>query len=101
MPTYERTLHALADPTRRRLFEHLATEPLAVGELAGRVDVSQPAVSQHLKVLRGAGLVSVEAVGTRRIYRASPEGLASLRSWVEELWGTTLTAFARYVEEDR
>ena len=100
METYKDALTALADPTRRRIFEHLVAEPLPVGELAGRVAVSQPAVSQHLKVLREAGLVRGEAVGTRRIYRATPEGLASLRSWIEELWSTTLSAFARYVEEE-
>lgn len=94
-------LQALADPTRRRLFEHISRRPRSVGELVEQVHVSQPAVSQHLRVLREAGLATAEAEGTRRIYHASPEGLESLRSWVEEQWSSALSAFAHYMEEKR
>lgn len=87
-------LAVLADPTRRRLFERLRRRPLAVGELARGMGVSQPAVSQHLKVLREARLVTVRPDGARRLYRADPRGLADLRRWVESFWDDALGAFA-------
>jgi DNA-binding transcriptional ArsR family regulator len=86
-------LHALADPTRRRIFEALRNGPVSVGALADRVPVSRPAVSQHLKVLREAGLVREEREGTRRNYRADPEGLRDLRRWLDGMWGDVLGAF--------
>jgi len=92
---YGSTLAALADPTRRRLFDRLRRRPHTVGELARMVRVSQPAVSQHLKVLRGARLVSVRPEGVRRYYQATPEGLAELRAWVDAMWDDVLTAYAR------
>ena len=92
---YGSTLAALADPTRRRLFERLRRRPHTVGELARMARVSQPAVSQHLKVLRGARLVSVRPEGVRRYYQATPEGLAELRAWVDAMWDDVLTAYAR------
>lgn len=92
---YGSTLAALADPTRRRLFDRLRRRPHTVGELARMARVSQPAVSQHLKVLRGARLVSVRPEGVRRYYQATPEGLAELRAWVDAMWDDVLTAYAR------
>jgi DNA-binding transcriptional ArsR family regulator len=89
---------ALADPTRRALFERLARRPRAVGEIAAGLPVSRPAVSQHLRVLREAGLVAVEAQGTRRIYRADPRALAALRHWLDGFWDGRLAAFARLAE---
>ncbi len=86
-------LAALADPTRRELFERLADHPQAVGELAGQVAVSRPAVSQHLKVLKDAGLVTDQADGSRRIYRLDPSGIGDLREYLDRFWGTALAAF--------
>ena len=91
-------ISALADPTRRTVFEAVARRPRAVGELAAELPVSRPAVSQHLKVLRDAGLVTVRAEGTRRFYAADPEGLRALRSWLDGFWSSALSAFAAHVE---
>jgi DNA-binding transcriptional ArsR family regulator len=90
---------ALADPTRRAVFERLARRPRAVGEIAAGLPVSRPAVSQHLRVLRESGLVNVEAEGTRRIYRANPRALTALRKWLDGFWDGRLAAFARLAEE--
>ena len=92
--TYATTLTALADPTRRALYERVRRRPQAVGELARALDVSQPAVSQHLKVLRSARLVRVRHEGTRRIYSADAEGLAELRRYVDQMWDDVLAAYA-------
>ena len=97
---YETAFVALADPTRRRVFEMLAVAPCSVGRLADNLPVSRPAVSQHLKVLSDAGLVTVRANGTRRIYSASPERLADLRNWLDQLWDTALTAYAEAAEKE-
>lgn len=91
-------LGALGDPTRRAIFELLTARPSAVGELAERLPVSRPAVSQHLKVLKEAGLVVDEAVGTRRLYRVNPAGVAALRDYLDRMWGDALAAFARATE---
>jgi len=91
---YEDALAALADPTRRGLFERLRRRPHTVGELARLARVTQPAISQHLRVLRRARLVTHEAQGTRRHYRASREGLDELRSYLETLWDDVLAAYA-------
>ena len=91
---YEATLTALADPTRRLLYERLRRGPRTVGELALEAQVSQPAVSQHLKVLREARLVDSRAQGTRRFYLARREGLADLRRYLESLWDDVLAAYA-------
>jgi DNA-binding transcriptional ArsR family regulator len=80
---YQAVLSALADPTRRRLFERLRRRPHTVGELARAQAISQPAISQHLKVLRDARLVTVRPEGTRRYYQATPAGLRELRAWLE------------------
>jgi DNA-binding transcriptional ArsR family regulator len=92
--TYDRTLVALADPTRRSLYERLRRGEHAVGDLAKVLRVSQPAVSQHLRVLRRARLVRERREGTRHYYRARPDGLAELRKYVESLWDDVLKAYA-------
>ncbi len=96
---YEMTLAALADPTRRRVFERLRSGPLPVGAIAGDLPVSRPAVSQHLKVLKSAGLVTDEADGARRVYRIDPRGLGALRAWLDQFWDGALAAYA--AEADR
>lgn len=89
---------ALSDPTRREVFERLADGPRAVGELAQGLPVSRPAVSQHLKVLKEAGLVTDRAEGTRRVYQIDPQGLGQLRGWFDRFWGMALSAFAEEAE---
>jgi len=91
----------LGDPTRRTIFETLAAGPLSVGELAERLPVSRPAVSQHLRALKEAGLVRDRAVGTRRIYHVDPTGVAALRAYLDQIWGEALAAFKDAVESDR
>jgi DNA-binding transcriptional ArsR family regulator len=86
-------LTALADPTRRAIFELVAVRPVAVGELARELPVSRPAVSQHLKVLKDAGLVRDHADGTRRIYALDRDGLAAVRDYFERFWTTSLASF--------
>jgi DNA-binding transcriptional ArsR family regulator len=90
---------ALGDPTRKAIFELLVDRPRAVGELAGELPVSRPAVSQHLRVLKDAGLVADAPVGTRRIYRVNPDGLAALRADLERFWGKALAAYEAAVEQ--
>ncbi|MEZ6030198.1 MAG: metalloregulator ArsR/SmtB family transcription factor [Hyphomonadaceae bacterium] len=96
--TYGNALAALADPTRRKVFERLARGPSAVGELAHGLPVSRPAVSQHLKVLKDAGLVSETQDGTRRIYRIDPHGLGELRRWMDQFWDQALDNFKAEAE---
>lgn len=91
---YARCLTALADPTRRELYERLRTADRSVGELAAFARISQPAASQHLRVLRSARLVASRREGTRRLYRVTPDGLADLRRYMEWLWDDALEAFA-------
>src|SRR3954447_812239 len=93
MANHSTVLAALADPTRREIFERLALRPLAVGELARGLPVSRPAVSQHLKALEGAGLVTDRAEGTRRVYAVDPEGLVAIRNYFEQFWQLSLAAF--------
>ena len=90
---------ALGDPTRRAIFKRLAERPQAVGELARGLPVSRPAVSQHLKVLKGARLVTDRPVGTRRIYRLDPDGLAALRAQLEAFWTQALATYKQVVEQ--
>jgi DNA-binding transcriptional ArsR family regulator len=90
---------ALGDPTRKAIFERLVDRPSAVVELATQLPVSRPAVSQHLRVLRDAGLVIAEPAGTRRIYRVDPDGLAALRADLERFWGKTLLAYKTATEQ--
>jgi len=94
-------LTALADPSRRAVFEALRGGPSAVGELATALPISRPAVSQHLKVLKDAGLVSDRAAGTRRLYRIRPEGIASLRAYLDQMWDDALAAFAAAAEHEQ
>ena len=91
-------LGALGDPTRRSIFERLAQQPAAVGELADRLPVSRPAVSQHLKVLKAAGLVTESTEGTRHIYRIDPRGIGAMRDWLDQYLGDALEAFKAYAE---
>ena len=91
---------ALADPTRREVFERLAQRPQAVGELAERLPVSRPAVSQHLKVLKEAGLVTDRPDGARRVYQIDPKGLGQIRAWLDQFWDEALEAFRAEVESD-
>jgi DNA-binding transcriptional ArsR family regulator len=90
---------ALGDPTRRAILERLVDRPQAVGELASELPVSRPAVSQHLKVLKEAGLVIDHASGNRRIYRVLPDGLAALRADLDRFWGRALAAYRMAVEQ--
>jgi DNA-binding transcriptional ArsR family regulator len=93
-------LAALADPTRRKLIERLKAGPRAVGDLARGVPVSRPAVSQHLAVLKAAGLVRDVADGTRRVYEIDPKGLGAIRAWLDDMWGDALGRFGAELEED-
>jgi DNA-binding transcriptional ArsR family regulator len=90
---------ALGDPTRREIFERIAARPQSVTELAGALPVSRPAVSQHLKVLREAGLVSDRPAGSRRIYQMDPQGIQALRAYLEHFWNQALAAFKATVEQ--
>ena len=100
MPTYHPSaLLALGDPTRLAILERLADRPLAVVDLTRDLPVSRPAVSQHLRVLKDAGLVVDQAVGNRRIYRADPEGLAALRDQLDRFWGKAMAAYKSAAEE--
>jgi DNA-binding transcriptional ArsR family regulator len=98
---YGSALAALADPTRRAVFERLRAGPLAVNALAAGLPVSRPAVSQHLKVLKEAGLVVERSEGVRRIYSVRREGLKELRDWLDSFWDDALEAFRREVEKPR
>jgi len=91
---------ALGDRTRRAIFKRLASGPLAVGELAKGLPVSRPAVSQHLKVLKCAGLVADRAVGTRRVYHVDPMGIAALRAELDVFWGAALDAFKLIADQE-
>jgi DNA-binding transcriptional ArsR family regulator len=96
---YANALTALADPTRRRVFERLRSGPASVGDLAADLPVSRPAVSQHLKALKIAGLVSDKPDGARRVYYIDPDGLGELRRWLDEFWDDALEAFKKEVEK--
>jgi len=90
---------ALGDPTRRTIFARLAVAPSAVGELAGTMPITRPAVSQHLKILKSAGLVLDERAGSRRIYRVNQDGLNQMRAELDSFWTDTLTAYKNLVEQ--
>jgi DNA-binding transcriptional ArsR family regulator len=96
---YGTALAVLADPTRRKVFERLRTGPRAVNALAAGLPVSRPAVSQHLRVLKEAGLVEERSEGVRRIYSVRREGLAELRDWLDSFWGDALEAFRLEAEK--
>ena len=95
MSTYQNEFSALADPTRRAIFERLARGPRAVGELASEFPVSRPAVSQHLRVLKDAGLVADRSEGNRRLYRVDPHGVEAMRAYLDSFWSDALAAFER------
>ena len=95
--TYVTALQCLSDPTRREVFERLRTGPKSVGALARGLPVSRPAVSQHLKALKSAGLVAQRAEGTRRVYYIDPEGLGELRRWLDRFWTDALASFKNEV----
>ena len=90
---------ALGDPTRQAIFERLVERPRPVGELAGELPVTRPAVSQHLKVLKDAGLVVDRKVGTRRLYQVDPQALADLRAYFDQFWDQSLAAFRAAAEQ--
>jgi DNA-binding transcriptional ArsR family regulator len=96
--TYQNGFSALADPTRRAIFERLARGPSAVGELAKDFPVSRPAVSQHLKVLKDAGLVTDRRDGSRRLYTVDPNGVDAMRAYFDSFWSDALAAFQRAAE---
>jgi DNA-binding transcriptional ArsR family regulator len=96
---YGNALQCLSDPTRREVFERLRSGPKSVGELARGLPVSRPAVSQHLKALKEAGLVNDEPDGARRVYHIDPQGLGELRRWLDQFWDGALEAFEREVEK--
>jgi DNA-binding transcriptional ArsR family regulator len=91
---------ALADPTRRAIFERVAARPSAVGELAHGMPISRPAVSQHLRVLKDARLVSETPDGTRRIYRLDPRGIGAMRDWLDAHWASALDAFKNFADQN-
>src|SRR5687767_1390603 len=92
---------ALADPTRREIFEILARRPRSVGELAGGLPVSRPAVSQHLRVLKAAGLVVDRQEGTRRVYQVDPRGVEAMCHYLDRFWDRALAAFRAAVEKEK
>lgn len=96
----DRFFAALADPTRRMVFERIAEQPRSVGALASGLPVSRPAVSQHLKVLKDAGLVIDEARGTARVYRIDPNGFGPIRRWLDQQWERSLDNFKRLAEQE-
>ena len=98
MTNHDRAFSALYDPTRRAVLERLRDGPRPVGEIARGLPVSRPAVSQHLKVLKEAGLVADRSEGTRRIYHIDPKGLGAMRAWLDQFWDSALAAFAAEVE---
>jgi DNA-binding transcriptional ArsR family regulator len=101
MADTSRALAALADPTRRLILERLAAGPRSVGEIAQGLPVSRPAVSQHLQVLKSAGLVLDRAEGTRRVYRIDPAGLGAVRAWLDRFWTGGLEAFAAEIAAEQ
>lgn len=96
----DRVFAALADPTRRAVFEKVAEQPQTVGAIAAQLPVSRPAVSQHLKILKDAGLVADEPRGTARIYSIDPQGLGPIRRWLDDQWERSLANFKRLAEQE-
>lgn len=95
----QRVWAVLGDETRRTIFSRLAARPQAVGELAEALPISRPAVSQHLKVLKSAGLITDQEVGTRRIYRLNPAGVSALRDQLDTFWDRTLDGYQGMIEQ--
>src|SRR4051794_37577265 len=101
MANAQQAFAALSDPTRAQVFQRLQSGGVSVGEIARHLPVSRPAVSQHLKVLKEAGLVTSHADGTRRVYSIDPHGLGAIRAWLDQFWSTALDAFAAEVERQQ
>ena len=99
MTNAARIFQALGDPTRRELFERLSKKPLAVVDLAGGLPISRPAVSQHLKVLKDAGLVTTRYEGTRNVYQINPKGIEVMRQYLDRMWDKTLASFKTFAEQ--
>jgi DNA-binding transcriptional ArsR family regulator len=102
VPTYasrDDVWNVLGDPTRRAIVEHLAEQPLAVVDIAARLPVTRPAVSQHLKVLKDTGLVSEEVIGRRHVYRLDPIAVSALRDQLDTFWNRTLAGYEAAVEQ--
>ena len=99
--TYQRALYSISDSTRRSVLECLRSGPQSVGAIAAGLPVSRPAVSQHLKVLKEAGLVKDRPEGTRRVYYIDPDGLGELRRWLDQFWDDALTSFAKEVRRSK
>jgi len=98
VPTYGDVLDSLADGTRRAVLEQVRRKPSSVREIADQLPISRPAVSQHLKILKDAGLVTSHPVGTRRVYSVSTDGFEVLRQWLDVMWRDALSSFASFVE---
>lgn len=98
---YDKVISALADPTRRAILEALRAKEASVGDLAAGMPVSRPAVSQHLRVLSEAGLLTVRQEGTRRVYGLAPDGAAELRAWLDVMWADALAGFAAEATRQR
>jgi DNA-binding transcriptional ArsR family regulator len=94
----DEVLHAIAEPRRRRILELVRDHELPAGTIASHFEVTRPAISQHLRVLKAAGLISERRDGTRRLYRARPDGLRELRAFLDDFWGTSLAALKREAE---
>ena len=101
MTTYGEVLESLADPTRREILNLLRKQPSSVRELADQLPVSRPAVSQHLRVLREAGIVAAHPDGTRRVYTVTPDGFEVLRQWLDVMWRDALDSFAAFTKHHR
>ena len=97
--TANRSFAALAEPARQNIYERLASRPQAVGELASQMPISRPAVSQHLKILKEAGLVTETPQGTRRIYKLDPRGITAMREWLDHTWAQALGDFKTFAEK--
>lgn len=95
----DQVFFALSDPTRRQVLEHIRLGPAAVGKIAEHLPVSRPAVSQHLRILKDANLVSEQRLGTRNIYSVDPEGIAALREYFNDYWGIALDRFKDFAEK--
>ena len=101
MTTYGKVLESLADPTRREILDLLRKQPSSVQELADQLPVSRPAVSQHLRVLKAAGIVAAHPEGTRRVYTVTPDGFEVLRQWLDVMWRDALDSFAAFAKHHR
>lgn len=101
MVTYGLVLDSLADPTRRDVLDLLRRKPSSVQELADQLPISRPAVSQHLKILKDAGVVTARPVGTRRVYSVTTDGFEVLRQWLDVMWRDALAAFAEYADNQQ